>query len=228
MMRKKKKKRRRRELIITILKESHVWYSERICVGWRGHARTVCPTCGQKRNTSLLALRKVTMMTPSCPYVAGTKLYRLSQLEPELGDAAKKILLYDKVLKNLKADVEKFRDMVQDICFHQIILSQGFETIFNRSDNNEDIQEHHQRSVKLANTVRGKFETSLRKKVLDLISKHLEKNKAQLQETLSWYKDVNSKLTERKEQALRSRPAFDPSRNEHSCTKDNDDAEKQA
>ena len=125
-------------------------------------------------------------------------LERLSQLEPELGDAVKKILLYDKVLKNLKADVEKFRDMVQDICFHQMILSQGFETIFNRSDNNEDIQEHHQRSVKLANTVRGKFETSLRKKVLGLISKHLEKNKAQLQEALSWYKDVNSKLLDEK------------------------------
>eukprot|EP00944_MAST-04C_sp_MAST-4C-sp1_P007730 g7730.t1 len=118
--------------------------------------------------------------------------------DPDNPCRVKKILLYDKVLKNLKADVEKFRDMVQDICFHQIILSQGFETIFNRSDNNEDIQEHHQRSVKLANTVRGKFETSLRKKVLDLISKHLEKNKAQLQEALSWYKDVNSKLLDEK------------------------------
>ena len=81
--------------------------------------------------------------------------------------------------------------------------------------------------MKLANTVRGKFETSLRKKVLDLISKHLEKNKAQLQEALSWYKDVNSAFG-RKEQPLRGRPAPDSSRNEHSCTKDNDGVEKQA
>ena len=157
---------------------------------------------GRKRNTSLpfrLTKKSISddLKLPLCEQVQKI-LERLSQLEPELGDAVKKILLYDKVLKNLKADVEKFRDMVQDIFFHQIIISKGFETIFNRSDNNEDIQEHHQRSVKLANTVRGKFETSLRKKVLDLISKHLEKNKAQLQEALSWYKDVNSKLLDEK------------------------------
>ena len=100
----------------------------------------------------------------------------------------------DKVLKNLRADVEKFRDMVQDICFHQMILSQGFETIFNRSDNNEDIQEHHQRSVKLANTVEESLKPTFRKKVLDLISKHLEKNKAQLQELYHGIKMCISKL----------------------------------
>ena len=182
---------------------SRVWAS-------RTHLRWLAWPCensllnmwGRKRNTSLpfrLTKKSISddLKLPLCEQVQKI-LERLSQLEPELGDAVKKILLYDKVLKNLKADVEKFRDMVQDICFHQIILSQGFETIFNRSDNNEDIQEHHQRSVKLANTVRGKFETSLRKKVLDLISKHLEKNKAQLQEALSWYKDVNSKLLDEK------------------------------
>ena len=156
---------------------------------------------GRKRNTSLpFRLTKSyndDHKLPVCEQVQKI-LERLSELEPELGVAVKKILLYDKVLKNLKADVEKFRDMVQDICFHQIILSQGFETIFNRSDRNEDIHEHHQRSVKLANTVRGKFETDLRKKVLDIISKHLERNKTQLQETLSWYKDLNTKLLNEK------------------------------
>ena len=101
--------------------------------------------------------------------------------------------------------------MVQDICFHQMILSQGFETIFNRSDNNEDIQEHHQGSVKLANTVEESLKPALEK--VNLISKHLEKNRAQLQEALSWYKDVNSAFG-RKEQPLRGRPAPDSGKNE--------------
>jgi hypothetical protein len=119
---------------------------------------------------------------------------RILELEPNLENAVKKIILYDNVLKNLKKDVEKFKNMVQDICFHQIILSQGFETIFNRSDDNEDIHEHYQRSAKVANTVRGKFETDLKKKVLEKINKHLQSNINLLKDVLSWYDDVNAKL----------------------------------
>ena len=128
-----------------------------------------------------------------------SKIHRkIIELEPQLGNAVDKIILYDNVLKNLKKDVEKFKNMVQDICFHQIILSQGFETIFNRSDYNEDIHEHFQRSSKVANTVRGKFETDLKKKVLNKINRRLEKNELQLKETLAWFENVDVKLLSEK------------------------------
>ena len=153
---------------------------------------------GKIINTSPFNMKKSNSKAPSVFEQIHKINRRVLELEPELGNAIKKLIVFDNTLKNLKKDVEKFKNMVQDICFHQIILSQGFETIFNRSDNNEDIHEHYRRSAKVANTVRGKFEMNLKKKVLDKINKHLHTNIVQLNEVLSWYENVNNKLLSEK------------------------------
>ena len=97
-------------------------------------------------------------------------------LEPELHDAVEKMCNFETVLQTLTRDVVKFKEMVQDVCFQTTALSEAFRTVFARAEQNDNIVEHHRRSNRMANHVRGRFELELEKKVLNPVKRQRTRN----------------------------------------------------
>ena len=120
-------------------------------------------------------------------------------LEPELDEAAGKMCNFETVLETLSKDVAKFKEMVQDVCFQTTVLSEAFRTVFARSEDNDNIVEHHRRSMQMANSVRGHFELDLEKKVAKPLKRQRSANGQILREVLEWHDALKAFIKEQQQ-----------------------------
>jgi hypothetical protein len=147
----------------------------------RANASSSGGTTGEK--SSPQKNRRGSAGKSSVDLVAGIDL----SLEPALNEAVEKLLKFERVLETLLRDVEKFKDMVQDICFQTTVLSEAFRTVFRRAEDNDAIYDHHERATVVANSIRGDFETRLNKRVLNPLKKQMSQNRDALGDVLTWH-----------------------------------------